>query len=112
MSFGIILAQIFFFFFVQDGENQINSPENKNAVISLDPDLMVQFIEKVSAIFERIRKGYPFEAKLLCTILPNILNDFFPPSEILTKVIGEFLSPQQPHPRLLSNVVFQVKKRD
>jgi len=37
-----------------------------------------------------------------------ILRDFFSPSDILTKVIGEFLSPQQPHPRLMSGVVFQV----
>jgi hypothetical protein len=45
---------------------------------------------------------------LLCGVLPDLLTDFFPPSEIMTKVIGEFLSMQQPHPRLLAAVVFQV----
>lgn len=56
----------------------------------------------------RIKKGYPFEVELLCGVLPDLLTDFFPPSEIMTKVIGEFLSTQQPHPRLLAAVVFQV----
>lgn len=73
---------------------------------------MVQTIEKVSAIFDRIKKGYPFEVEILCNILPTILNDFFPPSDILTKVIGEFLAPQQRHVKLLSRVVFQVNTQN
>lgn len=73
------------------------------------PDHLVQTIEKISAIFERIKRGYIFEVGILCAIIPSILDDFFSPSDILTKVIGEFLSPQQPHPQLLSKVVFQVK---
>lgn len=56
----------------------------------------------------RIKKGYPFEVEAVCSILPQMLTDLFPPSEILTKVIGEFLSPQQPHPKQLAAVVFQV----
>jgi hypothetical protein len=58
--------------------------------------------------FNRIKKGYPFEVELICGVLPNLLTDFFPPSEIMTKVIGDFLSTQQPHPRLLAAVLFQV----
>lgn len=73
-----------------------------------NPDHLVQTVEKISAIFDRIRKGYVFEVEVICAVLPNILNDFFTPSDILTKVIGEFLSTQQPHPKLLSKVVFQV----
>ncbi|KAJ8968862.1 hypothetical protein NQ317_016785 [Molorchus minor] len=63
------------------------------------PDHLVQTIEKISAIFE---------LDILCSVMPTILDDFFSPSDILTKVIGEFLSPQQPHPKLLSKMVFQV----
>jgi huntingtin len=73
-----------------------------------NPDHLVQTIEKISAIFEHIKRGYVFEVEILCFVLPDILNDFFSPSDILTKVIGEFLSPQQPHPKLLSRVVFRV----
>jgi hypothetical protein len=61
-------------------------------------------------LINRIKKGYPFEVELLCGVLSNLLTDFFPPSEIMTKVIGEFLSTQQPHPRLLAAVVFQVTR--
>ncbi|XP_066154208.1 huntingtin [Euwallacea fornicatus] len=72
------------------------------------PDHLVQTIEKISAIFERIKKSFATEVQILCSALPLILKDFFSPSDILTKVIGEFLSPQQPHPKLMSGVVFQV----
>nr|CAD7431249.1 unnamed protein product [Timema monikensis] len=74
-----------------------------------NPELLIQAMEKTSALFDRIKKGYPFEVELVCGVLPNLLTDFFPPSEILTRVIGEFLSTQQPHPRLMAAVVFQVQ---
>lgn len=75
-----------------------------------NPDHLVQTVEKISAIFDRIRKGNVFEVEIMCTVLPNILNDFFSPSDILTKVISEFLSTQQPHPKLLGKVVFHVSR--
>lgn len=82
--------------------------ENTQESLQSNPDHLVQTVEKLSAIFDRIRKGHIFEVEIMCTILPFILNDFFSPSDILTKVIGEFLSTQQPHPKLLSKVVFKV----
>lgn len=86
----------------------MESTEKHDGVVQSNPDNLVQTIEKVSAIFDKIKKGYPLEVELLCAVLPTILNDFFPPSDILTKVISEFLSPQQRYPKLLSRVVFQV----
>lgn len=56
----------------------------------------------------RIKKGYPIEVEIVCEILPGILSDFFSASDILTKVIGEFLSPNQPHKRNMAAIVFQV----
>lgn len=82
--------------------------ESTQKTLQSNPDHLVQTIEKISAIFDRIRKGHVYEVEIICTVLPYILNDFFTPSDILTKVIGEFLSTQQPHPKLLSKVVFQV----
>lgn len=73
-----------------------------------DPEQLILAMEKTSALFDRIKKGYPQEVELVCSVLPNLLTDFFPASEVLTKVVGEFLSQQQPHPRLLAGVVFQV----
>lgn len=56
----------------------------------------------------RIRKGLPSEAAVVARILPSILEDFFSPQEIMNKVIGEFLSNQQPHPQLMAEVLFKV----
>lgn len=56
----------------------------------------------------RIRSCGKDEASVICAILPQILNDFFPPSEILNKIILEFLSPQQAYPELMAEVVFNV----
>lgn len=92
-------------FILDCSEHLENSSQNS---MQTNPDHLVQTVEKISAIFDRIRKGQVFEVEVMCAVLPNILNDFFSPSDILTKVIGEFLSTQQPHPKLLSRVVFQV----
>ena len=57
----------------------------------------------------RIRKGYPYEARVITRILPSFLMDFFPPQDVMNKVIAEFLSCQQPHPELMADVVFRVR---
>ncbi|KAF4521052.1 hypothetical protein B566_EDAN008124 [Ephemera danica] len=87
--------------------------ENKDEInpSDADPEILLQSLEKTSALFDRIKKGYPHEVELICGVLPTLLSDFFPPSEMLTKVIGEFLSQQQPHPRLLAGVVSQLFER-
>ncbi|XP_054259365.1 huntingtin-like [Macrosteles quadrilineatus] len=74
----------------------------------VDPEQLVATMEKTSALFDRVKKGSPSEVECVCAVLPYLLADFFPASEMLTKVIGEFLSPQQPNHRHLSAVVFQV----
>ncbi|XP_018335128.1 huntingtin-like [Agrilus planipennis] len=85
-----------------------NSLKKKGNELEDNPDNLVHLLEKVSIIFDHIKKGFPFQVQILCSILPDILNYFFTPADILTKVLGEFLSQQQPHPKLLSSVVFKV----
>lgn len=46
----------------------------------------------------------------MARVLPPLLLDFFPAQEIMNKVIGEFLSSQQPHPELMAQVLFKVHK--
>ncbi|XP_029667120.1 huntingtin isoform X1 [Formica exsecta] len=91
-----------------EAADRLNRPDAEEPLPDVEPEALVRSIERISAIFDKIRKGHPMEVEVLCTVLSSVLGDFFPPSEILTKVIGEFLSPQQPHPRLLSAVVFKV----
>ncbi|XP_017892227.1 huntingtin isoform X3 [Ceratina calcarata] len=94
-----------------EAADRLNRPEIEEPLPDAEPEALIRSIESTSAIFDKIRRGHSMEVELLCTVLSNVLADFFPPSEILTKVIGEFLSPQQPHPRLLSAVVFKVCER-
>ncbi|CAN7939604.1 unnamed protein product [Ixodes hexagonus] len=65
-------------------------------------------LERATLLFDRIKRGYPFEADLISQILPGFLGEFFPAQDILNKVIGEFLSNQQPHPQFLAAVLFKV----
>jgi len=73
-----------------------------------DPESLIVAMERVTVLFERIRKGFPGEARVITRILPTFLADFFPPQDIMNKVIGEFLSAQQPHPQLMAGVLFKV----
>ncbi|KFM66462.1 Huntingtin, partial [Stegodyphus mimosarum] len=71
-------------------------------------EFMLVAMERVTTLFDRIRKAYPFEAEVICEILPAFLMEFFPVQEILNKIITEFLSSQQPHPQLMAKVIFEV----
>ena len=61
-------------------------------------------------LFHRIRKGFPSEARVVSRVLPRLLLDFFPAQEIMNKVIGEFLSSQQPYPELMAAVLLKVSR--
>lgn len=56
----------------------------------------------------RIRKGFPSEARVVARILPQFLDDFFPLQDVMNKVIGEFLSNQQPYPQFMATVVYKA----
>ncbi|XP_076466851.1 LOW QUALITY PROTEIN: huntingtin-like [Babylonia areolata] len=73
-----------------------------------DPESLILAMERVTVLFDRIKKGYPYEARVITRLLPAFLADFFPAQDIMNKVIGEFLSSQQPYPHLIAKVVFQV----
>ncbi|KAK7109044.1 hypothetical protein V1264_013160 [Littorina saxatilis] len=73
-----------------------------------DPESLILAMERVTVLFDRIKRGYPYEARVITRLLPAFLADFFPPQDIMNKVIGEFLSSQQPYPHLIAKVVFQV----
>ena len=62
-------------------------------------------------LFARIRKGLHSEARVVSRILPQFLDDFFPPQDVMNKVIGEFLSNQQPYPQFMATVVYKVSSR-
>ncbi|XP_061581949.1 huntingtin isoform X1 [Cololabis saira] len=73
-----------------------------------DSESIIVAMERVSVLFDRIRKGLPSEARVVARILPQFLDDFFPAQDIMNKVIGEFLSNQQPYPQFMATVVYKV----
>lgn len=93
----------------------------------IDPDMIVVEMEKISVMFERwvlilfnqftinctyllfrIKKGCLLEVEVTTTIMAKVLTDIFPASYVLMRVVGEFLSPNQPHPTYMCTVVNQV----
>ncbi|XP_056004424.1 huntingtin-like isoform X2 [Ostrea edulis] len=85
-----------------------DSPAYDFSVVYQDPESLILAMERVTVLFDRIKKGYPYEARVITRVLPTFLADFFPPQDIMNKIIGEFISSQQPYPQLIAMVVFQV----
>ncbi|KAG7155913.1 Huntingtin-like [Homarus americanus] len=73
-----------------------------------DPETLLLVMEKLSIFFDRIRVGYPHEAGVIAGLLGPCLLDVLPASQILNKVITEYISSHQPHPHLLASTLFQV----
>uniref|UniRef100_A0A670ZHB4 Huntingtin n=1 Tax=Pseudonaja textilis TaxID=8673 RepID=A0A670ZHB4_PSETE len=73
-----------------------------------DSESVIVAMERISVLFDRVRKGFPFEARVVTRILPQFLDDFFPPQDVMNKVIGEFLSNQQPYPQFMAKVLYKV----
>uniref|UniRef100_A0A2P2I646 Huntingtin-like n=1 Tax=Hirondellea gigas TaxID=1518452 RepID=A0A2P2I646_9CRUS len=73
-----------------------------------DPELLLQLMEKLGIVFERIKTGYSYEAWLLAGLLSTCLLDLLPANQVLNKVIMEYISSQQPYPHLLAATLFQV----
>lgn len=76
--------------------------------LATDPELLLQFMEKLSVLFDRIRVCLPFEAGVLAGLLGTCLLEVLPASQLLNKVITEYISSHQPHPHLLAATLFQV----
>jgi len=73
-----------------------------------DPELLMQMMEQMSILFDCVRRAAPQQAEILSEILPQVLIDFFPASDVVNRVISEFISPGQPHPALLAGVLSQI----
>jgi len=46
--------------------------------------------------------------QIVSKVLPVVVNDFLPPSEILNRVIAEFMTPSQAFPELMAPVLSQA----
>ena len=80
------------------------SPGSRPTTLS-DPETLMAMMEQMSILFDCVRRSGPAQAELLAEILPQVLIDFFPASDVVNRVISEFISPGQPHPALLAGVL-------
>lgn len=85
--------------------NKMNATE---ASLGQDPEQLMQAMEQMSILFDCVRRSGVSEAELLTDILPRVLVDFFSASDVMNRVINEFISPGQPHQVLLAGVLFVV----
>ena len=69
---------------------------------------MLRVVHSSDFLLDRIRRGLPQEAEVITGVLPTLLSDLFSSQDIMNKVIGEFLSEQQPHPTLIARMVYEV----
>ena len=76
-----------------------------------DPERVMKDMEKINALFNKLKKSYPNEAETVGEVLSYVLMDFTA-SDIVTRVIQEFLSSQQPHQKILAGLLFKVIKFD
>ncbi|XP_041041506.1 huntingtin isoform X4 [Carcharodon carcharias] len=83
----------------RSSETDTTAPDSESVIVAM---------ERVSVLFDRIRRGFPCEARVVARILPQFLDDFFPPQDVMNKVIGEFISNQQPYPQFMATVVYKV----
>lgn len=72
-----------------------------------DPEKIMRDMEKVNVLFDKLKKSYPEEAEVIGDVISYVLMDFSA-SDVLTKVIQEFLSSHQPHLKILSGLLFKV----
>ncbi|CAG7730919.1 unnamed protein product [Allacma fusca] len=82
--------------------------EDLYQVANPDPEALMQMAERIEILFQMLKLSNKCNALIVSKVLPHIMMDFFPPSEILNRVIAEFLNPQQHNPELLAPVVAQL----
>ena len=59
---------------------------------------LMQTMEQLSILFDCVRRSDWIEATLFCVdILPRVLAELVPASDVINRVISEFISPGQPH---------------
>ena len=56
----------------------------------------------------RLRHGPLMDVSFLVDILPQLVVDFLPPTEVLQTVVTEFVSPHQTRPKLAACVMAEV----
>ena len=104
---AVVPAVQLFLAAMYSSHSPLNDVSHKPSPIT-DPEMLMLMMEQMSILFDCVRRLGPLQAELLAEILPQVLLDFFPASDVVNRVITEFISPGQPHLALLAGVLRQI----
>lgn len=96
------------FILLSESASQLERTELSDGVIQDDPEIIVQITDKVDALLHCIKSSTKDVAGLYGRVLCQIIRDLVPPNEILTKVIKEFLSENQPYCDIIAKLIYTV----
>lgn len=88
---------------------QLENTEKSNGIVQDEPEIVMQYTEKIDILFSRIRNSTQDEAEVFGKVLGQILKDLLSPNEILTKIIKELLVLNQSNTLIISKIIHQVR---
>lgn len=68
----------------------------------------VHIMERISVMLSRVRRGYASEGRAIAAVLPVPLLDFFPTQQVMSLLMGEFVSDQQANPEHVAWMLGEV----
>lgn len=93
---------------LSESSSQLEHSELSDGIMQDDPEIIVQITDKVDALLHCIKSSTKDVARLSGMVLCQIIRDLVPPNEILTKVIKEFLSENQPYCDIVAKLIYTV----
>lgn len=91
--------------------NSASSASLSSAAAQNAPYLSVHVIDRIMSLFERLNNGSYQEASVLSDFLPTILLDCMGVEQVLSSVMGEFVSQTTARP-FLASVLFKVPEKN
>lgn len=87
---------------------QLENTEKSNGIVQDEPEIVMQYTEKIDFIFGKIRNASHDEAEIFGRVLGQMLKDLLSPNEILTKIVKELLIMSQSNTIMISKIIHQV----
>lgn len=87
---------------------QLENTEKSNGIVQDEPEIVMQYTEKIDILFNKIRNSTQDEAEIFGRVLGQILKDLLSPNEILTKIIKELLILNQSNTNTIAIIIHQV----
>lgn len=87
---------------------QLERTQLSNGVVQDDPETILNLMEKIDVLFNKIKMSGPSVARVYGMVLAHVIRDLIPAKDVLTKVIKEMIKSTQPHIDLMVHILHQV----